>query len=122
MIRTYVFGCHEQISGLRTFSVNVNLTGPDVSEAQKLAVKTANEVAVEKKLPNPTLLFESGIPEFTVVLEKGQVAAVFCRNADLLPVVSVYDLDYENDPDAARQEFEIGMHKQGYQRIPHMIE
>ncbi len=125
MIKTYVFGCHAQPSELKTFTVNVRVreTGQAGEvQAQKVAMAKAAEVAGENSLPSPLLIFEAGIPELKVIIEKGAVTGVYCRNAEVAPLVTVVDLDYENNVERAVDHLLERLDKERYALIPHFSE
>ena len=126
LIRKFLFGCHEHIESIHTFSVNVALpdqaTMPATDNAREAAVKKAAEVARSKGLSAPVLLQEAGVPDLRIILEGGEIAGVFVRNTEIAPAISVTDLDYARDPVQEAQKLSLKLQEAGYTRIPHMLD
>lgn len=124
MIRTYVFGCHEQIEGLKTFSVNVNFPGNQVQETDvaQQAMDAAVGIAKDENLATPTLLFEAGTPEIRVILNSGEVSAVYYRNSEVAPAVSVTDLDYADDTEKEKARVLYELEAGCFTLLPHVLQ
>lgn len=91
-------------------------------QAQKMALEKAAEVANKNELPAPMLIFEAGVPELKVVIEKGEVTGIYCRNSEVAPMVTVVDLDYENNIEKAVDKLLEGLDKEKYALIPHFVQ
>lgn len=109
---------------MQTFFVNVAL--PDHTNdnelAREAALKKATAVAASKGLQAPTLLHEGGVADIKIVLEGGEVAGIYLRNAEITPAISVVDLDYAKDPVKSAEVLRAKMLENGYSVIPHMVD
>ncbi len=124
MIRTYLFACHEHIEKLHTFSVSVAQPHAvaDEEECRKAALAAAKQTAESKGLSEPRLVTENGVAEIQVILDKGEVTAVYCRNSKETPFVTIVDLDYSEDPQQMYQKIIQQLERKGYVCIPHSPE
>jgi hypothetical protein len=99
----------------------------DPEAAREAAQKKAIETAGTEGLSTPVLVHESGIADIAIIVDTGEVSAVYCRNTDTPPAITVIDLDYEKDPRANDAEAAgRKVHKQlmagGFETIPHFFE
>lgn len=94
-------------------------TGADLQSA---ALQKAQEVADERGLQNPTLLFETGVPDLKIILNKGEIAAIYCRNSHIVPAITVMDLDYSEQPEKEAKKLQRRMDEEKFELVPHAME
>lgn len=96
--------------------------GAETVDAEQAARIKAIEIAEEHNLPNPKLLLATGVPEVQFVIEGAEVVGVYVRNAEPAPIISVVDLDYENDPVKATKKLTTRLDAEGYSRVPFTLD
>ena len=72
----------------------------------------------EQVLDKPLFVTSSGTPEIEVVICGATVQALFGRNCDQLPIVTVTDLDTANDPERLWEQRRQDLEKAGFSEIP----
>jgi len=124
LIRTYLFGCHEHIKGLKTFTVNITVPHERLDEElmRQKAKEAALVLANKEHLPEPLLLSENGLPDLQIVIESGQVTEVYCRNSVYPPSLGITDLDYSHEPEEDAAVLQQNLVEAGYTLIPFILE
>ena len=106
---------------MTTVAVTAVVTNPLQLDAARAKAKQAAESKLRPGF-KALLLHESGVPDIRIVLEGGRVAAVFYRNSNPPPSITVTDLDYAEDLDQEGDEVLNVLEREGYDHIPFLLD
>lgn len=95
---------------------------PVVETIKRHAMDKAVEIAGSEGLPSPTLIYESGHPEIRIIMsDGGRDTRVYFRNSEITPIVTIADLDYEEDTEDELRKAVAELEAGGFTFMPHMV-
>lgn len=103
---------------ITTIAIRVGMAHGQQEKAGQRAQEAATKQLANMGLGAPIFLYENGIPDLRIVLEGGKVAALYYRNSEMPPTVTVSDLDYSDSPEKDGGKLLRILEGEGYEFMP----
>lgn len=121
MLIQYIYGCvssEKAAPSIKTVTVSVTSGG---ANSESLAQQKALAVAKDNSLGDPHLMAIIGVPDIRIVVEGGEVVAVYYRNSGTPPTFTVSDLDTSERPKDAGDALLHEMERDAYSHAPFLV-